>query len=304
MSPSVSIVIPVFNEETILAESIERLVGQLGRDFPHRYEIVIANNGSTDGTLGIARSLADRNPNVRVLHLEEKGRGRALKTAWLESSSDILSYMDADLSSDIGAFPALIEPLANGRYDLAIGSRLLDPKLTTRCLKRELASRVYNLLHRTLLHTGFRDAQCGFKAITRQAARPLLPLVEDTNWFFDTELLVLAQRHGCRILELPVRWVENRNTHVKLMATAIEDLQGLWRMRQAVCRGPRTKSAGWSRVGRLTLRSSGKPKARTGESDRNIFRQKNGTGNHGASRPSSQPTSKPGSFLRSGGRSR
>jgi glycosyltransferase involved in cell wall biosynthesis len=229
-SPSLCVVIPVFNEEAVLAESVERLVRHLGQTCSQRYEIVIANNGSTDRTLEIARALAEKYRDVRVLHLEEKGRGRALKTAWLESAADVLAYMDADLSSDIGEFPALIEPLANGRHDVAIGSRLLNSKLTTRCFKRELASRVYNLLHRTLLHTAFRDAQCGFKAITRKAAQGLLPSVQDTNWFFDTELLVLAQRRGYRIFELPVRWVENRNTHVKLMATAVEDLRGLWRI--------------------------------------------------------------------------
>jgi len=229
--PPINIVIPVCNEERILAASIAKLASFLQRNCPHPYEIIIANNGSIDGTLEIARSVASGDPHVRVLHLDERGRGRALKAAWLQSSADILAYMDADLSSDITAFPDLIKPLISGRFDLAIGSRLLNPNSTTRCFKRELASRVYNFLHKALLHTHFADAQCGFKAISRQAARQLLPLVQDTNWFFDTELLVLAERHGYRILELPVRWVENRNTHVRIIRTAIQDIRGLLRLR-------------------------------------------------------------------------
>lgn len=232
--PAINITVPAYNEELLLADSIRRLSAFAQRALPWPYEIVIADNGSIDRTLEIARNLTAENAHVRVLHLDRKGRGRALKTAWLGSSADVLCYMDADLSTDLEHLPALLDALVTRGYDLAIGSRLLRPELTTRCFKRELTSRGYNSLVHGLLHTHFSDTQCGFKAITRQAAQVLLPLVQDNNWFFDTELLVLAERWGYRVFELPVRWVENRRTHVKILRTAAEDLRGLLRLRYAL----------------------------------------------------------------------
>lgn len=226
----VNITIPVLNEENILHTTVTTIVTFTERSLGYPYELVIADNGSTDHTLQIASSLAAQHPAIHVLHLNEKGRGRALKTAWLNSKADILSYMDADLSSDLSAFPSLVNAVASARYDLAIGTRLLKPELTTRCFKRELTSRAYNLLLRTFLHTRFSDAQCGFKAISRPCSRALLPQVENTNWFFDTELLALAERLRYRILELPVRWIENRDSHVNVLRTAAEDLKGVIRL--------------------------------------------------------------------------
>ncbi|MGO8930912.1 MAG: dolichyl-phosphate beta-glucosyltransferase [Limisphaerales bacterium] len=234
--PAVTVVIPVYNEESRLARCIERLVPFLAANCRWSWEVVIADNGSTDRTLEIARRLSERHPAVRVLHRDEKGRGGALRQAWSESRAAVLSYMDADLSSDLAAFPLLIERLLDGTFDLATGSRLLAPSSTRRSLKREAISRAYNFLVRSLFHTCFSDAQCGFKAITRKAARELLPLVENNGWFLDTELLVMAETLGYRILDLPVRWLEDAESRVKVWRTVREDLAGMCRLRQSLRR--------------------------------------------------------------------
>lgn len=234
--PMVTVVIPVYNEESCLARSIERLIPFLAASCPWSCEVVIADNGSTDHTLEVARRLSERHDAVRVLHRDEKGRGGALRHAWSKSRAAVLSYMDVDLSSDLVAFPLLIESLVDGTFDLAVGSRLLAPSSTRRSLKREVISRAYNLLVRSVFHTRFSDAQCGFKAITRKAALELLPLVENNGWFLDTELLVVAETLGYRILDLPVRWLEGPESRVNLWRTAREDLAGMCRLRHGLRR--------------------------------------------------------------------
>ena len=228
---TVELVIPVYNEAHVLARSIGTLTGFLGEQLPYPWRIVIADNASTDGTLAVAEQLAARDPRVAVRHLAQKGRGRALRTAWLASPADILSYMDVDLSTELCAYPALIRAIAEEGYDLATGSRLAKGSRTTRSVKREALSRGYNLLIKAVLWTRFSDAQCGFKALSRAAAQALLPRIQNNEWFFDTELLVLAEKKGYRIRDLPVRWVEDPDTRVKLRATISEDLRGLWRLR-------------------------------------------------------------------------
>jgi glycosyltransferase involved in cell wall biosynthesis len=235
--PLINITVPVLNEAGQLAASIGTLHRFLCEHCRFEFEIVVADNGSTDGTLSIARDLAGKCPSVRVLRLEEKGRGRALKRAWSESRAEICSYMDVDLSTDLHAFPSLVESLIGGGFDLAIGSRLLKPALTTRGIKRELISRCYNLLVKAAFRTRFSDAQCGFKAITRPAAQTLLPLVEDNGWFLDTELLVLAEKLGYRIFDLPVQWNDDPDSRVKIARTAWEDLKGIVRVRRNLWRG-------------------------------------------------------------------
>jgi glycosyltransferase involved in cell wall biosynthesis len=232
----VCIAIPVFNEEKRLRNAVVKLHPFLTRRLQVDWEIVIADNGSNDRTLAIAESLSQEFPGVRVVYLNENGRGGALKRIWSESDADILSYMDVDLSSDLESFPSLIEALTTGGYDVAVGSRLLNPGLTTRCFKREFVSRCYNLLVRSILGTHFSDAQCGFKALTRRAAQHLLPLVEGMGWFFDTELLVMAEKSGYRIFDLPVRWVENCDSRVKIFRTSIVDLKELLRLRRKLRR--------------------------------------------------------------------
>jgi glycosyltransferase involved in cell wall biosynthesis len=238
--PLINIVIPVYNEEKVLASSITQVTAFLKTNCPYPHELVIAENGSSDRTLAIARELAAQDHSLHVLHLDQKGRGGAIKTAWLASKADILTYMDVDLSTDLSFFLPLITPLIKGEADLSIGSRLLDPTLTKRCLKREAISRAYNTLVKCAFHTHFSDAQCGFKAITRAAAHRLLPNVADKGWFMDTELLLLAHAHGYRIYDLPVRWVEDADSRVKLFSTAMKDLQGLFRVWLFLRRGMRS----------------------------------------------------------------
>jgi len=228
---TVDCVIPVYNEEHVLAGSIARLSAFLESELPYDWRILVADNASTDGTLALAHQLESQYPRFAVIHLDQKGRGRALRAAWLGSTADVVSYMDVDLSTDLTAYPPLIRSIADEGYDVATGSRLARGARTTRSAKREVISRVYNLLIKAVLWTRFSDAQCGFKALSRRAADVLVPLVENNEWFFDTELLVLAEKKGYRIKDLPVQWVEDPDTRVKLGKTIGEDLRGLWRLR-------------------------------------------------------------------------
>ena len=228
---SMEVVVPVYNEERALPESIPALCAYLETYFPYRWSVVIADNASTDATLAVAEGLASAYPGVSVLHLEEKGRGRALKAAWLASEADIVAYMDVDLSTNLWSFLPLVAPLATGHSDVAIGSRLLRGAMVTRQWKRELISRCYNLLINTLFGNRFSDAQCGFKAVKRGVARKLLPQVEDGEWFFDTEMLLLAEEHGLRISEVPVDWIEDLDSRVDVLSTALKDVKGLLRVR-------------------------------------------------------------------------
>ena len=241
--PFVNITIPVYNEERILAESIGKVVAFLASNFRYAHEIAIVDNASIDRTLQIARELQASHDRVHVLHLDEKGRGRAVKTAWNESKADILSYMDCDLSTDLAAFPPLIELMISGRFDVAVGSRLLKLFLTTRGFRRETISRGYNLLIKACFRTKFSDAQCGFKAITKRAAQELLPLIEDNGWFMDTELLILTEKLGYRIFDLPVRWMDDPDTRVRIWSTAIKDIRGLLRLRRNFVRRTHCRSA-------------------------------------------------------------
>ncbi|TMG21097.1 MAG: glycosyltransferase [Chloroflexi bacterium] len=228
--PVVDVVVPVFNEEEQLAASIRRFRRYLDTRFPLAARITIADNASTDSTWWIAQRLEAELEGVRSIHLDEKGRGRALRAAWSASDAAILAYTDVDLSTDLDALLPLVAPLLSGHSEVAIGSRLAPGSSVTRGLKREVISRCYNTLLRTLLGTRFRDAQCGFKAIRFDVARRLLPLVIDDAWFFDTELLVLAQRAGLRIHEVPVDWVDDPDSRVDIQATALADLRGIWRL--------------------------------------------------------------------------
>lgn len=231
-----NVTIPAHNEAHRLEATVSQLHDFLSRRLPVRWEMVIAENGSTDRTGELAETLAKRLPGARVLRVHAAGRGRALRWAWQGSQAGILSYMDADLAADLEAFPPLIEALRDGRYDLATGSRLLRTSQVRRGLKREVLSRGYNRLVRALLHTRFSDAQCGFKAITRPAARRLLPRVQDPGWFFDTELLVIAEKLGYRVFDQPVRWRESPDSHVRIGRTVWEDLKGLVRLRRQLGR--------------------------------------------------------------------
>jgi putative flippase GtrA len=235
--PQVDVVVPVRNEEHDLAPSVRRLVGYLRDSFPFSARVTIADNGSTDRTWPIACLLEGELPEVRAVHMEQPGRGRALRAIWSASDAEVLAYMDVDLSTDLNALLPLVAPLLSGHSDLAIGTRLARGSRVVRGPKRELISRCYNILLRTSLGAGFSDAQCGFKAIRSDQAQVLLPLTEDTGWFFDTELLVLAERAGLRIHEVPVDWVDDLDSRVDLVATALADLRGVARLSLGLARG-------------------------------------------------------------------
>jgi glycosyltransferase involved in cell wall biosynthesis len=228
--PVVDIVVPVYNEERALESSITRLRAYCDARLPFPVRITIADNASTDDTWPIAVRLERDIPAVRALHLPRKGRGRALRAAWLASDAQVVAYMDVDLSTDLDAILPLVAPLLSGHSDVSIGSRLAPGARVVRGPKRELISRSYNHLLRAVLGVHFRDAQCGFKAVRRDVARVLLPLVEDDSWFFDTELLVLAERAGLRIHEVPVDWIDDPDSRVDIVSTATDDLRGVWRL--------------------------------------------------------------------------
>jgi glycosyltransferase involved in cell wall biosynthesis len=222
----------VLNEERALPLCIDTLIEFTAGHPDYDWKITVADNGSTDTTPEVIAELGKKYPNVGTLRLEQRGRGRALKRAWLDSDADVRCYMDVDLSTDIKALPELVGAIANEGYDVAIGSRLSKgSQVIGRKLSREITSRGYNLLIRLMFWPSFRDAQCGFKAVSRRAAENLMPLIKDNAWFMDTEMLLLAQAAGYRIKQVPVRWVDDPDTRVKIASTAWEDVKGLLRLR-------------------------------------------------------------------------
>nr|WP_090344590.1 glycosyltransferase [Mycolicibacterium malmesburyense] len=235
--PVVDIVVPVYNEQTALEGSIRRLHRYVTEALPYTARITIADNASVDDTPRIAAQLAAELVDVRVVRLEQKGRGRALHTVWSASDSPVLAYMDVDLSTDLAALEPLLAPLVSGHSDLAIGTRLARGARVVRGAKREVISRCYNMILRSTLAAKFSDAQCGFKAIRGDIAARLLPHVVDTGWFFDTELLIIAERSGLRIHEVPVDWVDDPDSRVDIVATATADLKGIARLARGFATG-------------------------------------------------------------------
>lgn len=234
---TVDVVVPVHNEERSLPGCLEVLSRYLGEGFPFSWSITVVDNASTDTTLQVAHGLARKIPHVRVLHLDRKGRGLALRTAWGYSDADVVVYMDVDLSTGLDALLPLVAPLVNGHSDLAIGSRLAPGSRTVRGGKREMISRGYNKMIRWTHGARFTDAQCGFKAARTEVIRPLLRRVEDDSWFFDTELLLLAEHNGLRVHEVPVDWIEDVDTRVNVLRTATDDIAGLVRVARAKITG-------------------------------------------------------------------
>ena len=230
MKPSVDIVIPVYNEEAALPDSIERLTQFLENHLANPWQVIIADNASIDGTRQVSEGLCRQFPRVDYHYLPQKGRGRALRATWLSSKADMVSYMDVDLSTDLVHFPPLVAALESG-FHVATGSRLSPESQVARAFKREFISRSYNLLIKSMFFTGFPDAQCGFKALTREAAQAVIPAVENNNWFFDTELLIIAAKRGYRIKSIPVKWDDDPTSTVNITNTVIEDIKGLLRLR-------------------------------------------------------------------------
>jgi glycosyltransferase involved in cell wall biosynthesis len=244
----VDVVIPVLNEAHVLDKSIRTLERYFRETCALNWRLVIAENGSTDGTADVGDRLAKEFSRVECLKIGRRGRGRALRVAWSRPDADILSYTDVDLSTELEAFPRLFHSLIHESYDLAIGSRLAKASQTTRSLKRELISRAYNRILRWSLNVGFSDAQTGFKAITREVADDVLPLIKDESWFLDTELLVLSEHLGYRVADIPVKWIEDDDSRVKIVATAWEDLKGVARLRRDLKSNVWTASASRRRV--------------------------------------------------------
>lgn len=229
---SVEIVVPVYNEEVRLARCLPVLKQYLETDFPHDWSVTIANNGSTDGTEKVAAVFIASNIKFKILNVKLKGRGRALKQSWLASGADIVCYTDVDLSADLKYLPRLISALTGGNYDIAIGSRLHPDARIRRSIGREIMSRGYNLMIKLMFpKRTFLDAQCGFKAVKIDAARRLVPLIDDNKWFFDTELLLVATFMGYKVKEVPVEWKEVSGSTVKIAGTAWGDIKGLVRLR-------------------------------------------------------------------------
>lgn len=222
---------PVYNEEVELEENIKKLRSYLlGNLKNYIWKIIIADNASTDKTLALARKLSKDLSGVSFIHLDQKGRGRAIKKAWGESKADFVAYMDVDLSTNLAHFPNIIKALNNG-YDIAVGSRLLPKsKVIGRTLKREIISRCYNLLIKLLFFTKFHDAQCGFKAVTKKVVDNLFPIILDNEWFLDSEMLIVGEKAGYKIFEEPVKWIDNQGSTVKVMKTARGDIDGLIRL--------------------------------------------------------------------------
>jgi glycosyltransferase involved in cell wall biosynthesis len=228
----VDVVIPVLNEAHVLESSVETVRNFLREQAGWSAMVVVVDNGSTDGTDRVARRLEETHPGeVRFLQLPQRGRGRALRHAWTQSDADVMCYTDVDLSTELAALVPLVWAVAGKQYDLGTGSRLLPQSRTKRSTKRELISRAYNAIVRSVLWTSFSDAQCGFKVVSRQVVQEIVPEVRDQSWFFDTELLVLAEKRGFRLMDLPVQWIEDDDSRVKIISTAWEDLKGVARLR-------------------------------------------------------------------------
>ncbi|KRE76478.1 MULTISPECIES: bifunctional glycosyltransferase family 2/GtrA family protein [Micrococcaceae] len=264
MTPSygglaLEIVVPVYNEEAVLENSITRLADYLTHEMPSTWKITIADNASTDGTPVIAARLSEQHENIEYRRLEAKGRGLALRDAWTASEAKVLAYLDVDLSTDLAALPPLVAPLLSGHSDISIGTRLGQTSRVSRGPKREFISRSYNFLLRRTMHVRFSDAQCGFKALRADVAKRLLPHIEDNGWFFDTELLIIAERSGLRIHEIPVDWVDDPDSRVDIKQTALDDLRGMVRVATSLLKGVIPVQAIYAELGRRPIAPLNRP---------------------------------------------
>lgn len=231
--PTVDIMIPVLNEAHVLEQSVNTLRAFCAQNLPYQWRVVVVDNGSTDGTREVAQRLMQQFPTeVGLVTLDVRGRGRALRKAWGESTADVCAYMDVDLSTELEALRKIVDPILAGQADVATGSRLHKGRSqVTRSLKRYVLSKTYNIMVRQILHTRVRDHQCGFKAASRRVIQHVVPQIKDQTWFFDTELLVLSEKQGYKLAEVPVRWLEDPDSRVKIAKTAFDDIKGILRVR-------------------------------------------------------------------------
>jgi glycosyltransferase involved in cell wall biosynthesis len=251
-APLVDLVIPVLNEAHVLEKSVTT-VREFLAGFPDiRWRVVVVDNGSTDGTDRVALALTKRWSDVRFVQLPQRGRGRALRHAWTQSEADVMCYTDVDLSTELAALPKMVHAILEQGYDVSTGSRLMRGSQTQRGLKRDVISRCYNIFIKVVLFTSFSDAQCGFKAVSKKAVAELVPQIKDQSWFFDTELLVLAEKQGYRIKDIPVIWIEDDDSRVKIVKTAWEDIKGVFRLRWKLWREMMVPAGQRSSVKRAT----------------------------------------------------
>jgi len=232
----VELTIPARNEAHVLATTVERVHRHATESLAHCWHVTIADSASTDDTLAVARRLEADIDEVSAIHVDRPGRGRALRAAWEASDAQVVAYMDADLSTDLEALAPMVDHVVADRCDIAVGSRLAPGATVERSWRREIISRTYNGLLRGIFHTHIRDAQCGFKAMRSDVARALLADAHDQSWFLDTELLLLAEHRGLRIEELPVHWIEDRDSRVQILRTAADDLKGMMRVARTLAR--------------------------------------------------------------------
>jgi len=217
----VSLVFPAYNEVTELVRAVTVADTELSK-ITSSYEIIVAEDGSIDGTDELARRLSQTNRNVRHIHSDKRlGRGRALTRAFRESKGEILTYMDVDLSTSMSALRPLIDSIKEG-WDICTGSRRIKGSLVKRSRTRKLSSWTYNSMIRILFDTSVNDHQCGFKAFNRHSLFAILGEVEDTHWFWDTEVLAIASHRGYKIKEIPITWVEDRGTTVNLFVDSVK----------------------------------------------------------------------------------
>lgn len=216
--------LPVYNEEKILKKNTLRLLDYCqNQNFDFVWQIVLINNGSIDNSEKICQELSNKYSQIKIETIKQSGRGQAIKQYWQKSKADIVVYMDIDLAVSLDNVPDLINPIIEGKYDLAIGSRLLPDSKINRSFIRELSSQSYNFLSKIILNHNFSDLQCGFKAIKTGVFKKIVPYIQNNKWFFDTELIIFANYFGYKIKEIPVNWQENRYDQRKSKVNVIKD---------------------------------------------------------------------------------
>jgi len=233
MAGKILFILPVYNEQDCVGKNSLLLCDFLEEKIQGDWTIRIVDNASTDNTLKMAQDASRECKKITVLHLDEKGKGRAIKNAMKDLSYDVYAFLDIDMSTDMNHIPELLRWIDEG-YDVVIGSRLLPGSNTKRSFRREILSRGYNILTRLLLGLPVRDTHCGFKALTRSVVEDVVPKVEDNEFFFDTELLARANKTGYKIKEMPVSWIEDADSKVNVKRTVINYLKNLVKLRRSM----------------------------------------------------------------------